>query len=82
MRIDKFLKVSRILKRRTIARDACDGGKVVINGREVKPSHQVAAGDVVEIDYATGTLKFKITEVKEIVKKEEAASLYEIIQDA
>lgn len=82
MRIDKFLKLSRILKRRTVARDACDGGKVIINGKEAKPSHKIAVGDVVEIDYATGTLKFKITEIKETVKKEEAASLYEIIQDA
>ncbi len=79
MRIDKFLKVSRILKRRTVAREACDGGKVIINGREVKPSHQIKVGDVVEIDYATGVLKFKILEIKETVKKDEAASLYEII---
>lgn len=79
MRIDKFLKVSRILKRRTVAREACDGGKVIINGKEVKPSHQIKVGDVVEIDYATGVLKFKILEIKETVKKDEAASLYEII---
>lgn len=80
MRIDKFLKVSRILKRRTVAQEACTGGKVTINGREVKPSHAVTAGDVVEIAYASGTLKFRVCEVKEIVKKDEAASLYEIIE--
>ena len=80
MRIDKFLKVSRILKRRTVARDACDGGKVVINGKEVKPSHPVKAGDLVEIDYASGVLKFKVLEVKETVKKEDAKNLYEIIE--
>ncbi len=80
MRIDKFLKVSRILKRRTVAREACDGGKVIINGKEVKPSHPVKAGDVVEIDYASGVLKFKVVEVKEVVKKDEAAALYEILQ--
>ncbi|MCM1438453.1 MAG: RNA-binding S4 domain-containing protein [Roseburia sp.] len=79
MRIDKFLKVSRILKRRTVAREACDGGKVIINGREAKPSKEIKAGDVVEIDYATGVLKFKVLQVKETVKKDEAASLYEII---
>ena len=79
MRIDKFLKVSRILKRRTVAREACDGGKVIINGREVKPSHQIKGGDVVEIDFASDVLKFKILEIKETVKKDEAASLYEII---
>jgi ribosomal 50S subunit-recycling heat shock protein len=80
MRIDKFLKVSRILKRRTVAQEACDSGKVIINGKEVKPAHPVKVGDVVEIDYATGTLKFKILEVKEVVKKDEAALLYEILE--
>lgn len=80
MRIDKFLKVSRILKRRTVAREACDGGKVIINGKEVKPSHPVKIDDIVEIDYATGVLKFKVLQVKETVKKDEAASLYEIME--
>jgi ribosomal 50S subunit-recycling heat shock protein len=80
MRIDKFLKVSRILKRRTVAQEACDSGKVIINGKEVKPAHPVKVGDVVEIDYATGTLKFKILEVKEVVKRDEAALLYEILE--
>ena len=79
MRIDKFLKVSRILKRRTVAREAYDGGKVIINGKEVKPSHPVKVGDVVEIDYASGVLKFKVLDVKETVKKDEAKDLYEII---
>jgi ribosomal 50S subunit-recycling heat shock protein len=68
MRIDKFLKVSRILKRRTVAQEACAGGKVIINGKEVKPAHPVKEGDIVEIDYATGTLKFKVLQVKEVVK--------------
>lgn len=81
MRIDKFLKVSRILKRRTVAQEACDMGKVVINGREAKPSKQVAVGDVVEIIYTTGTVKFRITDVKETVKKDEASSLYEMITE-
>lgn len=80
MRIDKFLKVSRILKRRTVAREACDGGKVIINGKEVKPSHPVKIDDIVEIDYATGVLKFRVLAIKETVKKDEAASLYEILQ--
>ena len=80
MRIDKFLKVSRILKRRTVAQEACSGGKVMINGKEVKPSHAVKADDVVEIAYSSGTLKFKVLEVKEVVKKDEAHTLYEIIE--
>lgn len=81
MRIDKFLKVSRILKRRTLAQEACDKGKVSVNGKDVKPGHRIKAGDVVEISYATGSLKFRINEIKETVKKDEAASLYEIIQN-
>jgi len=79
MRIDKFLKVSRILKRRTVAREACDGGKVIINGREAKPSHAVAVGDIVEIGYATGVLKFEVLDIKEAVKKDDAAKLYRIL---
>ncbi|MCD8309451.1 MAG: RNA-binding S4 domain-containing protein [Clostridia bacterium] len=80
MRIDKFLKVSRILKRRTVAQEACSAGKVVINGREVKPAHEVKEGDVVEILYASGTLKFKVLEIKDYVKKDDAGKMYEIIE--
>ena len=79
MRIDKFLKVSRILKRRTVAQEACSGEKVLINGKNAKPSTAVKIGDVVEVVYATGTLKFRVLNIKETVKKDEAASLYEVI---
>ncbi len=79
MRIDKFLKVSRILKRRSVANDACTGGKVIVNGKEVKPSYRLKIGDIVEIAFLSGTLKFKILELKETVRKEEAEKLYEII---
>ncbi len=79
MRIDKFLKVSRILKRRTLAQEACDKGKVTVNGREVKPGHQIKVGDIVEINYVSGGVKFKINEIKETVKKDEASNLYEIL---
>lgn len=81
MRIDKFLKVSRILKRRSVAADAADGGKVKINGRPVKPSYQVKIGDVIELLFNTGAVKFKVLNVKETVRKEEADSLYEIITE-
>ncbi len=80
MRVDKFLKVSRILKRRTVAQEACAGGKVAVNGRDAKPSHPVKPGDIVEITYATGTLKFKVLAVKQTTKKDEASSLYEVIE--
>jgi ribosomal 50S subunit-recycling heat shock protein len=79
MRIDKFLKVSRILKRRTVAQEACAESKVFINGKAAKPSTAVKVGDEVEVCYLSGSLKFKILNVKETVKKDEAASLYEVI---
>ena len=79
MRIDKFLKVSRILKRRTVAQEACTEQKVIINGKPAKPSTSVKVGDEVEILYAMGTLKFRVLNIKETVKKEEASSLYEVI---
>ena len=79
MRIDKYLKVSRILKRRTVAQEACGEDKVLINGKAAKPSTTVKEGDIVEVLYASGTLKFRVTAVKEVVKKDEAASLYEVI---
>lgn len=80
MRIDKFLKISRILKRRAVANEACNGGKVEVNSKSVKPSYQVKEGDVVKLTFGNGSVCFKILCVKENVKKEEASSLYEIIQ--
>ena len=79
MRIDKFLKVSRILKRRTVAQEAADAGKISVNGKVVKPSFRLKVGDIVELDYLSGTVKFRVLELKETVKKEEASSLYEVI---
>ena len=81
MRIDKFLKVSRILRRRTVAGDACKAGKVSVNGKEVKPAYQLKVGDVVELAFAAGSLKFRVLGLKETVKKDEAAQLYEIIKE-
>ncbi len=79
MRIDKFLKVSRILKRRTVANEACSGGRVSVNGKDVKPSYSLKVGDQVEIRFGEGSLKFRVLVLKETVKKEDASSLYEII---
>lgn len=79
MRIDKFLKVSRILKRRTVAQEACGEDKVLVNGKIAKPSTSVKEGDTVEVLYASGTLKFRVLSVKEVVKKDEASSLYEVL---
>ena len=79
MRIDKFLKVSRILKRRTVAQEACTEDKVLINGKAAKPSTAVKVGDIIEVLYATGSLKVRVVNIKETVKKDEAASLYEVV---
>lgn len=81
MRIDKFLKVSRILKRRSVAADAADGGKVKVNGKTVKPSYQVKLGDVIELGFNTGAVSFKVLAIKETVRKEEADTLYEVITE-
>jgi ribosomal 50S subunit-recycling heat shock protein len=79
LRIDKFLKISRILKRRTLGKDACDNSRVLVNGKEVKPSFKLKVGDVVLVRFASGEVKFKVENLKENVKKEDASSLYSII---
>ena len=79
MRLDKFLKVSRILKRRTVANDACTGGRVTVNGRTAKPSVQLKVGDVVEITFGGGAMKFRVAEIAETSRKEQAEKMYEII---
>jgi ribosomal 50S subunit-recycling heat shock protein len=72
MRLDKFLKVSRVIKRRTVANEACDKGRVYINGKEAKASTEVKLGDVVEIRYGDKLIKFEITSINEIANKTSA----------
>lgn len=79
MRIDKFLKVSRLLKRRTVANEAVKGGRVSVNGREVKPSYQLKIGDVAEIRFGDETVKFRALSLNPVVRKDDASALYEII---
>ena len=79
MRIDKFLKVSRILKRRTLAQDAANGGRVKINDRVVKPSHEGNVGDIVELGFNSGTVKLRVLQIKETVRKEQTQEMYEIL---
>jgi ribosomal 50S subunit-recycling heat shock protein len=79
MRLDKYLKVSRLIKRRTVANEACDAGRVSINGKTAKASSPVKAGDVIEIQFGTRTVKAEIVGVSETVKKEEAAQMYKIL---
>ena len=81
MRLDKYLKLTRIIKRRTVANDACDAARVTVNGRPAKASYDVKIGDIVEIAFGEKTLKFKVNDVKEHVTKEEASSMYEAISE-
>ncbi len=81
MRLDKFLKVSRLIKRRTVANEISDMGRVFINGNPSKPAKQIKEGDIIEIEYATKTLKAKILTVPQgAVSIQQAPSLYEIIE--
>ena len=82
MRLDKFLKVSRIIKRRTVANDACDASHVSVNGRVIKASYDVKVGDVISVSFGARTVTVRVLSVKETVKKEEAAALYEIVSEA
>ena len=79
MRLDKYLKVSRLIKRRTVANEACDAGKVVVNGKIARASYDVKQGDIIEITLGTHTIKVRVTEVKEVVRKEDADSMYEAV---
>lgn len=76
MRLDKFLKVSRLIKRRTVANEACDAGRVLVNGRTAKASAAVKAGDVIELQFGNRAVKVEVLDVQETVKKEGAARLY------
>ncbi|MCI7085444.1 MAG: RNA-binding S4 domain-containing protein [bacterium] len=79
MRLDKYLKVSRVIKRRTVANDACDAGKVAVNGKIARASYDVKIGDVVEITFGEKKIKFKITSINETVRKDDASSMYEYV---
>lgn len=79
MRLDKFLKVSRVIKRRTLAKEVCDSGHATVNGRVAKAGLEVKPGDKVELDFGSRKLLFEILEVKEAIPAKEAASLYKII---
>ena len=79
MRIDKYLKVTRIIKRRTVANEAADGGRISVNGKAVKASYNVKIGDIIEVGFGSKTLKIRVTDIKETVQKDNAADLYEVI---
>lgn len=79
MRLDKYLKVSRIIKRRTVANEACDSGRVMLNDKIARARAEVKVGDVIEIGFGNKSVKVKVTSVQETVRKEEAKDMFEYI---
>ena len=79
MRLDKYLKVSRLIKRRTVANEACDNGRISVNGRVVKASYEVKPGDKIEIGLGTRTLAVEVVQVAEAVRKDDASAMYKEI---
>lgn len=80
MRLDKYLKVSRIIKRRTVANEACDAGRVLINGKVSKAGTEVKVGDVIEVQFGTSPVKVRVKDLSENPRKEAAAEMYEVIR--
>ena len=79
MRLDKYLKNSRIIKRRTVAKDACEQGRVEVNGRVAKPGLELKIGDEIQITFGSNTLKVRVAAMPETVRKEDAETMYEVI---
>ena len=79
MRLDKFLKVSRLIQRRTVANEACDAGRVTVNGSVAKASVKVKPGDIIEIQFGTKTVKVEVLDIQETTKKEEAKDLFKYL---
>lgn len=80
MRLDKYLKVSRLIKRRTVANEACDGQRITVNGKTAKASYEVKIGDVIEIAFGQRTVKVEVLAIEETAKKSDAAAMYREIQ--
>lgn len=76
MRIDKFLKVSRLIKRRTVANEACDAGRILVNGKVVKASYTVKPGDIIEISFGNKSVKVQVEELLQTTKKDEAKEMF------
>ena len=76
MRLDKFLKISRLIKRRTVANEACDAGRVLVNGKSAKATVKVKPGDIIEIQFGSRNVKVEVLEIRETVRKEDVESLY------
>ena len=81
MRLDKYLKVSRLIKRRTVANDACDGERILVNGRLAKASYAVKVGDLITISFGAKSVTVRVLEIRETTKKTEAVGMYEIVSE-
>ena len=82
MRLDKFLKVSRLIKRRTVANDACDASRILFNGKTAKASYNVKLGDLISVAFGSKTVTVKVLEIKETTKKAESTSMYEVVSES
>ncbi|EFM39015.1 S4 domain protein [[Eubacterium] yurii subsp. margaretiae ATCC 43715] len=81
MRLDKYLKLTRIIKRRTVAKDAGESGIISVNGKVAKPSKEVNIGDIIEIQFPKSSYRVRVLDIKEHLKKEEAESMYEVLEN-
>lgn len=79
MRLDKYLKVSRIIKRRTVANEACDAGRVLVNGKVARASYDVKINDIIQVEFGARIMKFKVVSLAEAIKKEDAALMYVMV---
>ena len=82
MRLDKYLKVSRIIKRRTVANEACDGGRISVNGKVAKASYDVKIGDIIEVAIGARSIRAEVVSIAETVRKDDAAGMYRILEGA
>ena len=81
MRLDKFLKVSRLIKRRTVANEACDSSRIIVNGKPAKPSYNVRLGDELTIAFGSKSVTVRVLDIRETTKKSEAVGMYEIVSE-
>ena len=82
MRLDKYLKVSRLIKRRTVANDACDADRITVNGRRAKASYDVKSGDLITVMFGTKTLTVRVLDIRETTKKSESVGMYEVVSES
>lgn len=82
MRLDKYLKVSRLIKRRTVANEACDSSRITVNGKTAKASYDVKLGDIISVAFGTKAITVRVLDIKETTKKAESVGMYEIVSES